>query len=213
MMQDGIWQWLAICATPQDSAFASPTPTTNPLQLQRKASVRLNRLRAGVGRLRSGLHKWGVTSSAACELAQKNKLSTMSSFNVKYIDFPMDCTAWRFWTMRQPNGCSTSAPRSSAAKLLLEQLAQKKKKRFVQLLQNQSLEASHLVFLNIYLLENSFENFLENYLGDPTFSSSQNASPGSAINFTTETKRCRQSRFPILFALIDLTGWFCINSS
>jgi len=28
--------------------------------------------------------------------------------------------------MRQPNGCSTSAPRSSAAKQWLEELAQKK---------------------------------------------------------------------------------------
>jgi len=33
---------------------------------------------------------------------------------------------WRVWTMRQPNGCSTPAPRSSAAKQWFEQLAQKK---------------------------------------------------------------------------------------
>ena len=43
------------------------------------------------------------------------------------IDLPMDCMAWRFWTMRPPNGCSTPAPRSSAAKQWFEQLAQKKK--------------------------------------------------------------------------------------
>jgi len=53
----------------------------------------------------------------------------------------------------------------------------------------------------------------KNFLDDPTFSSSLNATPRSAINFTTETKRCRRMRFPILFALIDLTGWLCINSS
>jgi len=39
------------------------------------------------------------------------------------------------------------------------------------------------------------------FLGDPTFSSSLNASTRSTINFTAETKRSRQRRFPILFAL------------
>jgi len=39
----------------------------------------------------------------------------------------MDCTAWRFWTMRQPNGCSTPAPKSSASKQWMKELAQKKK--------------------------------------------------------------------------------------
>ena len=37
-----------------------------------------------------------------------------------------------------------------------------------------------------------FWNFAwKEFLGDPTFSSSLNVSPRSAINFTTETKRCR----------------------
>jgi len=58
-------------------------------------------------------------------VAQKNKPSTMSSFNVQSIDLPMDCMAWRFWTMRQPNGCSTPAPKSSAAKRWKKELAQK----------------------------------------------------------------------------------------
>ena len=43
------------------------------------------------------------------------------------IDLLIDCTVWRFWTMRQSNGCSTSAPRSSAAYQCFEELAQKKK--------------------------------------------------------------------------------------
>ena len=46
----------------------------------------------------------------------KNKPSTMLSSNVQSIDLRMDCMAWRFWTMRQPNGCSTPSPRSSSAK-------------------------------------------------------------------------------------------------
>jgi len=42
--------------------------TTPPgLSLPRRAWVRLNRLRTGVGRFRSCLYKWGMESSAACE--------------------------------------------------------------------------------------------------------------------------------------------------
>jgi len=50
-------------------------------------------------------------------MVQKNKLSTMLSSNVQSISLPMD---WRFWMMRQPNGCSTTAPRSSVAKQWFE---------------------------------------------------------------------------------------------
>jgi len=60
-------------------------------------------------------------------VAQKNKPSTMLSSNVQSIDLLMDCTAWRFWTMRKSNGCSTPAPKSRAAKQWLEELAQKRK--------------------------------------------------------------------------------------
>ena len=48
--------------------FSSPTPAPIPgTTLVRKGWVRLNRLRTGVGRFRSCLYKWGITSSAACE--------------------------------------------------------------------------------------------------------------------------------------------------
>ena len=44
------------------------TGTHHPgMTLPRKAWVRLNRLRTGVGRFRSCLYKWGMASSAACE--------------------------------------------------------------------------------------------------------------------------------------------------
>ena len=43
-------------------------------------------------------------------IVAQNKPSTMSSSTVQSIDLPKDYTAWRFWTMRQPNGCSTPAP-------------------------------------------------------------------------------------------------------
>ena len=63
-------QWNAEWAeNPQDSAFSSPTPAhTHPgMTFPRRAWVRLNRLRTGVGRFRSCLFKWGTASFAACE--------------------------------------------------------------------------------------------------------------------------------------------------
>jgi len=67
-------------------------------------------------------------------VARKNKRSTMLSSNVQSIELPMNCMGWRFWTMRQPNGCSTFAPRSNAAKQWFEQLAQKNSPARVDLL-------------------------------------------------------------------------------
>jgi len=49
-------------------------------------------------------------------VAQKKEPSTMFFSNVQSIDRLTDYTAWRFWTMKQPNVCSTSATRSSAVK-------------------------------------------------------------------------------------------------
>ena len=60
-------------------------------------------------------------------VAQKNKPSTMLSSNVQSIDLLMECMAWRFWKMRQSNGCSTLAPRSRAAKQWFDELVKKKK--------------------------------------------------------------------------------------
>jgi len=44
----------------------------------------------------------------------------MLSSNVKSIDLLMACTVWQFWVTRHSNGCSTPAPRSSAAKQLIK---------------------------------------------------------------------------------------------
>jgi len=62
-------------------------------------------------------------------VAQKNKPSTMTPSNVQYIDLSTDCMAWRFWTMGQPNGCPTNAPKSSAAKKWIKELAQTKEEQ------------------------------------------------------------------------------------
>jgi len=75
----------------------------------------------------------------------------------------------------------------------------------VKLLQNRLPEAS-LLFCFEILLEKVFKICWKKFLGDPTFSSFLNASLRSAISFTTETKRYRQRRFPILFALIVLAA-------
>ena len=76
----------------------------------------------------SCLYKWGSAwpPLRPVSVAQKSKWSTLSSSNVQSIDLPTDCTAWRFWTMKQPNGCSTPAPNSSAAKQWIKELAQTK---------------------------------------------------------------------------------------
>jgi len=41
--------------------------THSGMTLPKRAWVRLNRLRTGVGRFRSCLYKWGMASSAVCE--------------------------------------------------------------------------------------------------------------------------------------------------
>jgi len=81
------------------------------MTLPRRAWVRLNHLRTGVGHFHSCLYKSGMASSAACECGAEEQ-------TVDYVALqcPSTCTAWRFWTIRQPNGCSTHGPRSSAAK-------------------------------------------------------------------------------------------------
>jgi len=64
------------------------------MTLPRRAWVRLNRLRTGVGGFRSCLYKWGVWPPLRpVSVAQKNKPSTMLSSNVQSIDLPTDCTA------------------------------------------------------------------------------------------------------------------------
>jgi len=65
--------------------------------------------------------KWCTNCKHRCaavlvSVAKKNKPATMLSSNVQSIDLPMDCMAWRFWTMKQSIGCSKPTPRSSAAK-------------------------------------------------------------------------------------------------
>jgi len=100
--------------TPQDS-FSSPTSAPTPPE-------RLSQEEPGSG-LTASTPVSGVSAPSCTNevwfrlrpvsVAQKNKSLTMLSSNVKSIDLLMDCTAWRLWTMRQSNGCSTPAPRSS----------------------------------------------------------------------------------------------------
>ena len=104
--------------TLRDSVLSPPTlaPTLLEWLCQGQRGSGFNHLRTGVGHFRSCLHKWVRPLLKFVSVAQKNKLSTMLSSNVQSIDFPVDCTTWRFWMTIQSNGFSTPAPRSSAAK-------------------------------------------------------------------------------------------------
>ena len=62
------------------------------MTLPRRAGVRLNRLRTGVGRFRSCLYKWSMVSSAACECGTEEQ-TVDHVLQCPTIDFPMDCMA------------------------------------------------------------------------------------------------------------------------
>ena len=100
------------------------------MTLPRRAWVWFNRLCSDVGRFCSCLYKWNMASSAACECGTEEQ--TVDHVLFCPIHWPPhrlhSLTVLDDWTMRQLNGCSTSVPRSSAAKQWFQQLAQKKKK-------------------------------------------------------------------------------------
>ena len=91
------------------------------MALRGTAWVRLNRLRIGVGDSAPAWKNevWPLLRPVSVAQNNKPSASTMLSSNVQSIDLPVDCTAWRFWMMRQSNGCSTPARRSSAATKLI----------------------------------------------------------------------------------------------
>jgi len=100
--------------TLQDSALSSPTlaPTPSDWPSQEQPGFGLT-TSAQVSDVSSPAWTDEVRSPLRLvSVAQKNKPLTMLSSNVQSIDLLMDCTAWRCWTMRQSNGCSTPVPRS-----------------------------------------------------------------------------------------------------
>jgi len=115
--------------TPQDSALQFQIPVHNPSewpsQEEPGSSLTASGLVSDVSALACTNGVWPPLRPVRVSVAQ-NKPSTMLSSNVQSIDLPTDYTAWRFWTMRQPNGCSTPTPKSSAAKQWMKELAQTK---------------------------------------------------------------------------------------
>ena len=120
---------------PQDSAFSSPTlAPTIPVWPSQEEPGSDSTASAPVSDVSTPACTNGVCPPLRpVSVAQKNKPSAMLSSNVQSVDLLMDCMAWRFWAMRQSNGCSTPAPRSSAAKQWIEELAQKKKNQLLSL--------------------------------------------------------------------------------
>ena len=97
------------------------------MTLPRTAWVRHNRLRTGVGRFRSCLYKWGMASSAACECGTEEQTADHVVLQCPIRRPPHGLHGLTVLTMRQPNGCSTLAPKSSAVKQWIkEELAQTK---------------------------------------------------------------------------------------
>ena len=112
---------------PQDSALSPPTPASTqewPSQEEPGSGLTASVPVSDVSAPACTNTVWPPLQPVS--MAQKNKPSTMSSSNVVSIDLPTDCMAWRCWTMRQLNGCSTPAPKSSATKQWFQQLAQTK---------------------------------------------------------------------------------------
>jgi len=97
------------------------------MTLPRRAWVRLNRLRTGVGPFGSYLYKWGMASSAACECGAGEQ--TVDHVVLQYpIHRPLHgLHRLTVLSDETPNGCSTHAPKPSAAKQWIkEELAQTK---------------------------------------------------------------------------------------
>jgi len=100
------------------SALSSPTPApTHPeWPSQEQPGCGLTVSSTGAGHFRSCLCRWVMSSSAACECDAEEQTVDHVVLQFPILDRFMDCTAWRFWMIRQSNGCSTAAPISSAAK-------------------------------------------------------------------------------------------------
>jgi len=129
----------------QDSAFSSPAPAPTlpewPSQEEPGSGSTASALVSDVSAPACTNGVWPPLRPVS--VAQKNKPSTMLSSNVQSINFPMDCMAWRFSTMRQSNGCSTPALRSSAAKQWFKNNSLKRRRRLAGsfLSRNHSLAA------------------------------------------------------------------------
>ena len=98
------------CSTLSSPTLA-PSPLEWPCQEQPWSGLTVS---APVSDVSVLLVQMGYGLLCGLSVAQKNKPSTMLSSNVQSIDLLMDCTAWRFWTMRLSNGCSALDPKSSA---------------------------------------------------------------------------------------------------
>jgi len=103
------------------------TPSRN--DSRRTTWVRLNRLRPGVERFHCCLYRWDMASSRTWECDAEEQTVDHLVLQCPIHRPPHGLHLWRFWTMRQSNGCLTLAARSSAAYQWFEELDQKKTKK------------------------------------------------------------------------------------
>jgi len=118
-------EWLDKCTPTRLRTFIPETGIHPPgMTLPRIAWVRLNRLRTGVWRFRSCLHKWGMASFAACECGTEDQTIDHRCLPMSIPSTSTWSTAWRFWMMRQLIGWSRPVLRCSGLSRGLKELTQ-----------------------------------------------------------------------------------------
>ena len=83
------------------------------MSLPRTSWVRLNRLRAGVGRFHSSMYKWGLALSPNCECGATEQTADHVYLHVSYIMYQDEHEVCRFCMMQLDVGLTPPLPASN----------------------------------------------------------------------------------------------------